>query len=242
MEQIGDIYRSTNRLPFPGRSDIAIPAAMHYLKASDGLVLIDPFEMDPAHGRAVEDLGQPRYVLITNLNHERDAQLYRRRYGAVIGYHRDLAGYFDFEADFLFDDGDELPGGLRAVALPGTFRGETAFWHEGQGGSLVFGDALMNLDLSTYGFAGTFMGTVGWPDGLGTMPRVLMQDEERALESLRGLFDWDFSRLLMTHGTPVQIQARQALRLALNNYQPLVPYFMRRTASTLISRVWERVS
>ena len=241
MEQIAGIFRSHNQLPFPGWSDMAIPAAMHTIKAADGLILIDPWEIDAAHLRAIEDLGHPKHILITNLNHERDAQAYRRRYGAQVWAHRDLAGFFDFTLDGLFDDGDVLPGELHALCLPGTFRGETVFWHEKEGGSLIFGDALMNLNLAEYGLAGGLMQTAGWPDGPGTMPRLLMQDEARALASFRRLFEREFTRLLMTHGTPVESQGREALRLALDNYSPTVPSFMRRPLSAVYSTVLERI-
>jgi glyoxylase-like metal-dependent hydrolase (beta-lactamase superfamily II) len=241
MEKIANIYRIHHDLPFPGLESIRLPAAMHCIQDDAGLVLIDPFVLADEETRELEALGKPAYVLITNLNHDRDAEHYRHQYGAMIMAHPSLAGYFDFALDSAFENGDQLPGGLTAIGMPGTFKGETIFLHPEQGGSLIVGDAIMNLSLKRYGVAGAAMKTMGWSEGVGTMPRLMMKDELQADASYRRLLCGSFSRILMTHGTPIHAQAKGTLLKALNNNYPVLPYSMRRVVSKAYNNLWELV-
>lgn len=242
MEKIAGIYRISLDLPFPGVPDTRLPAAMHALPTADGPVLVDPFILEGPQATALEALGTPSHILITNQNHARDAEAYRTRYGARILAHAELDGYFPFSLDGSFADGETLPGDLTAVHLPGTFRGETALYHAAEGGSYVLGDALINIDLERYGLPGTLMGVVGWPQGLGTMPRLLMLDEETALASYERLYRHDFSRLLMSHGDPVRQDGPHALRAALENDNTVLPVAVRRCLSGPSLAVWDLIA
>ena len=247
IEKLASIYRIDCGLSLPGNLETIsipglpdkMPAAMHAVEAEEGLVLIDPFNLSSEKTRQLEAIGTPGHVLITNLNHDRDALDYRRRYGAKIWGHRDLANYFKFKFDFVFDDGDTVPGDLKAILLPGTFRGETVFLDSREGGSLIAGDAIFNVDLEEFGLAGTAMGAIGWPDGLSTMPRFLMRDEARAIKSYEQLLEWDFARIFMTHGKPVLADAKPPLRTALKEYSSVMPFFMRRAVARVSSNLWE---
>ena len=239
MERIANIYRFHHELPFPGMPATRMPAAFHCLQDEGGLVLIDPFQLPEAEVAELEALGQPAHVLITNQNHERGALHYRRHYGARILAHGDLAGSFDFHLDSAFDHEDPLPGGLTAIHMPGAFKGETIFLHPDEDGSLIVGDAVMNLTLSRYGVAGAAMRAVGWPEGPGSMPRLLMQNETTAVDSYRRLLATPFSRILMTHGTPILADARWTLQKGLLNHRSILPSSLRRALSRMTSNVWD---
>jgi glyoxylase-like metal-dependent hydrolase (beta-lactamase superfamily II) len=248
IEKLASIYRiecglslpgNLETISIPGLAGKQIPAAMHAVQTEEGLVLIDPFNLSCETTRQLEAIGTPGHVLITNLNHDRDAMDYRRRYGAKIWGHRDLSNYFKFKFDFVFDDGDTVPGDLEAILLPGTFRGETVFLDSREGGSLIAGDAIFNVNLDEFGLAGNAMGAIGWPDGLSTMPRFLMRDEKRAIKSYEQLLERDFTRIFMTHGKPVLDDAKAPLRTALKEYRSVIPFFMRRAAARISSNIWE---
>jgi len=248
IEKLASIYRiecglslpgNLETISIPGLAGKQMPAAMHAVQTEEGLVLIDPFNLSCETTRQLEAIGTPGHVLITNLNHDRDAMDYRRRYGAKIWGHRDLSNYFKFKFDFVFDDGDTVPGDLEAIHLPGTFRGETVFLDSREGGSLIAGDAIFNVNLDEFGLAGNAMGAIGWPDGLSTMPRFLMRDEKRAIKSYEQLLERDFTRIFMTHGKPVLDDAKAPLRTALKEYRSVIPFFMRRAAARISSNIWE---
>lgn len=239
-QNIAGVHRLFHDLPFPGMPGTRLPSSMHCVARGGDLVCIDPFMAPFEKGGGL--LGKPTHVVITNENHGRDAAAFRRRYGARIWARRELANAFDFELDCVFSDGARLPGDLRALALPGCFRGESAFLLDDAGGSLVVGDAFMNLDLTRYGLAGAAMRTAGWPQGPGVMPRLLMQDEDEATAAYRRLLRLDFRRILPTHGTPVLSDARAALQAALEDDQTLVPRFARPYLYGLSRSVWERFS
>ena len=248
IEKLASIYRiecglslpgNLETISIPGLAGKQMPAAMHAVQTEEGLVLIDPFNLSCETTRQLEAIGTPGHVLITNLNHDRDAMDYRRRYGAKIWGHRDLSNYFKFKFDFVFDDGDTVPGDLEAIHLPGTFRGETVFLDSREGGSLIAGDAIFNVNLDEFGLAGNAMGAIGWPDGLSTMPRFLMRDEKRAIKSYEKLLERDFTRIFMTHGKPVLDDAKAPLRTALKEYRSVIPFFMRRAAARISSNIWE---
>ena len=242
MDKIANICRHHYQLPFPGMPNTKLPSAFHCVQAHAELVFIDPFILPEEKTSVLEALGTPTHVLITNQNHDRDAEQYRRRYGAKIMAHRDLADHFDFALDGTFEDEDPLPGGLRAIRMYGAFKGETIFLHPEQSGSLIVGDAIMNLQLGRYGVAGVAMRTVGWPEGPGTMPRLLMEDEMQAAESYRKLLRYPFSRILMSHGTPILTEARSTLLKGLGNNQSVLPYPVRRAVSKVSINVWEWVN
>lgn len=237
-QNIAGFHRLFHDLPFPGMPGTRLPSSMHCVVRGEDLVCIDPF-VEPFE-KVASLLGTPTHVVITNENHGRDAEAFRRRYGARIWAHRDLAEGFDWALDGVFTDGERLPGGLCALALPGCFRGESAFLLDDAGGSLVVGDAFMNLDLTRYGLAGAAMRTAGWPQGPGVMPRLLMQNEDEAMAAYRRLLRLDFRRILPTHGTPVLSNANQVLAAALEDDQTLVPRFARPYLYGLSRSVWER--
>ncbi len=246
IERIANVHRIDCGLPLPVLDSVSIPgvpkrmpAAMHGVEVEDGMVVIDPLNLPYEETHQLEAIGRPTSILITSLNHDRDALDYRRRYGARIWAHRDLADNFDFKLDATFGDGEIVPGGLQAICMPGTFRGETIFLDSCEGGSLIVGDAIFNVDLDTYGLAGQALRTIGWPHRLSTMPRFLMRDEERAMKSYEHLLSHDFARILMTHGTPVVDDARGVLQTMLAQSEPLTPFFMRRAMAKVSSSFWE---
>ncbi len=170
-----------------------------YLLAAER-VIIDP--MIPPEGLgALEALGAPEHVLLTNRHHDRDAWRLREAFGCVVhcvrsGLH-ELEGRGPVEA---FDIGDELPGGAIALKVDAICPDETALHIPGH-------RALACAD-----------GVVRWPgqDGLAFVPDAFMDDPERTKAGLRDaygrLLALDFDLLLLAHGEPVVGGGKAALR------------------------------
>lgn len=101
-----------------------------------------------------------------------------------------------------FQDGAELPGGLRAVHVPGHSPGHVALLHEASG-VLVPGDAVMNLA------------------GVRYAPAFLCTDPARNRSTAADrLADLDFDVVAFTHGPELRRNSRAAVRSLLRGQFP----------------------
>ena len=85
------------------------------------------------------------------------------------------------------------------MAIDGAATGETAFHFADDGGTMVIGDALINLE----------------PYGFTLLPAKYCSDQRAMRRSLRRLLEWPFERLLFAHGTPILTAAREQLETLL---------------------------
>lgn len=171
--------------------------------AADGaLYLFDPI---PLAEEALGELtlhGTPAAIYLSSGNHERDAAAWARRFSIPIHAHPEAIAEFVSEegkAAIPFQDGEVLPGGFRAVTLPGGPEGETAFYHEGSGGCLVLGDALIHL-------GGT---------GFALLPDKYCLHPAQLRRSLSRLKELPLEKLFFAHGLPIVSKARERLALLL---------------------------
>jgi hypothetical protein len=123
------------------------------LMTADGPVLIDPEGLtEEGERRLLAAMGgaQPKATVLTNDMHERAAYELREKWGAAVwgpAYGLpERGGTMDVGTpDHLYDDGDTLPGGLRAHKLSGgAFAGDTVLiWTSPEGKRVLFtGDAI----------------------------------------------------------------------------------------------------
>jgi hypothetical protein len=116
-----------------------------YAVRLDGVTLwIDA--VDPRQDRdAVLKLGKPAHQLITFGDHDRDVNALAREFGSEVwvpdGQHPGFP-----QPDHVFQDGDTLPGGLQALAIPGVGYGETVLHGEIAGKRAGFlGDSILHI-------------------------------------------------------------------------------------------------
>ncbi|MBI1929252.1 hypothetical protein HYR99_34025 [Candidatus Poribacteria bacterium] len=208
-ELVPNIYQATTMLK---AGPVKVSSAMHVIKAGEEVILIDPFTLPGAETEALERLGKPTLILITTTWHTRDAESYRKRYGAKILANRAAVPKLGIAVDDAFGDGETLLAGLTTIEMPGTATGETIFRREQGGGTLIAGDALMNFPP---GERGLIMRLIGFHENLGTMPKLFMKDKKLAAESYQKLLDYDFDHILVSHGSPILSRAKKKLRVAL---------------------------
>ncbi|SDU22257.1 Metallo-beta-lactamase superfamily protein [Verrucomicrobium sp. GAS474] len=164
-----------------------------------GWLFIDPIEADGEELEAALG-GHPTFaVVLTNGNHARAAEGFRRRFGIPIHAHADAVEELGIVVDHPFA-GEEAVGGLLAIPIPGGGAGETAFHAPDDGGVLFLGDAVINLEET----------------GLALLPKKYCLNEKASRASLKQLLRLDFSLITFAHGTPLRIQAKERLRLLLN--------------------------
>ena len=176
-----------------------------YLEAPDHVVLIDPLVPQDERDRFFEALdhdveraGRPVAIALTCEWHGRSAAELRERYDADVW----APAGADAQAPVTrpFAPGDRLPGDLEPLELG--FPAEVLLWIP-QHATLVAGDALL-----------------GAPDGLRRCPDAWLPaglDTARFVEVLSAALQLPVRRVVPTHGDPVEQNALEALRNAIES-------------------------
>lgn len=165
------------------------------VKTPDGVVFIDPLMPAPPIIEKLEEFGEPIGVFLTNAHHDRDADWFRKQYDIQVYAHEKAKSDCDTKIDVLVLDGERLPGGLKAIHLPGSVASEIALYAKISGGIILMGDALLNL-----------------PDeGLALLPDQYIEDRKEAIRSLRKLTELDFKVVTFAHGNPLTDNAKEQI-------------------------------
>jgi glyoxylase-like metal-dependent hydrolase (beta-lactamase superfamily II) len=167
----------------------------HAVSGDEGIVLIDPL---PVVDDALAELGGIRAICLTAGTHQRSAWRFRRQLGVPV-YAPALSRLIEEEPDERYGDGDELPGGLRAVFTPGAGTTQHTFLLDRGGGIAFVPDLFVNV-------AG---------EGLAIVGEEEMPDPEEARRSTRKLLDLRFEILCLGHGAPVTEDPKAAIRALL---------------------------
>ena len=169
------------------------------IKTDARLFLIDPI---PLTTPCLEEMAVPigaTSVLVTNLNHPRAAAAFARQFEAPIFAAASVVGEFSAANATTIADGEKIGSGGSAITIDGAATGETAFHFADDGGTMVIGDALINVE----------------PYGFTLLPAKYCSDQKAMRRSLRRLLEWPFERLLFAHGTPILAAAREQLETLL---------------------------
>jgi|tagenome__1003787_1003787.scaffolds.fasta_scaffold20986849_9 hypothetical protein len=166
-------------------------SSSHLIDSPGGAVMVDPVRLADSE---LARLPAPAAILLTSKGHQRAAWRYRRELGAPVWLPAGTPEP-DEQPDDRYGDGDELPGGFRAVLTPGPAAVHFCLLRPGDDGILVCADLLM-----------------GDPDsGLRFGPFEYHEDPDATVRSVEGLLELDFDLLLLAHGRPFQ-NAKAAIR------------------------------
>jgi hypothetical protein len=165
------------------------------LKTPEGVVFVDPMKPSPEVVEKLEAWGVPVAIFLTNANHDRDADWFRKRYQIQIYAHEKAQVDCDTKIDVLVVDNEKLPGGVTALPLLGTSAGGVAFYSKQSGGILLIGDALLNLP----------------GKGLSLLAEQYLEDRKLVLKSLRQLLDLNFKIATFAHGDPLTEDAKPTI-------------------------------
>lgn len=156
-----------------------------------GLYFVDPI---PLADEPLEELAartRPAGVILTSANHERAAASYGRRFGIPLFAHADARA----DIDAAIEEGSRIGDALRVMQIPGAADGEIALHSDADGGLLVLGDALINVE----------------PLGFALLPEKYCADAALLPEGLRRLLDLKFRVMAFAHGTPIVSAAHERL-------------------------------
>ena len=169
------------------------------IQLGDRLFLVDPIPLAADAFADLTEHARISSVFLTNANHARAAIWYAEETGAGVLASAETAGIlYDLEM-IAMAPGDRVGDRIEVVALEGAAEGEIALYLEGDGGSLVLGDALINFGR----------------EGFVLLPAKYCSDQKSLRRSLRQLLDFSFERLLFAHGAPIVSSARARLETLL---------------------------
>jgi hypothetical protein len=158
-----------------------------------GVYLVDPIPLVEPDLATLAQTGPIAGVIATNANHQRAALEYSDRLCVpVLGHADTLAIIRPGRSASL----SVIATDLQAIEIEGAVAGEIALYHPLSGGTLIVGDALINLE--PYGF--TFL------------PSRYCLDQKKMRRSLRKLLTLTLERILFAHGTPIIYRAGERLR------------------------------
>jgi glyoxylase-like metal-dependent hydrolase (beta-lactamase superfamily II) len=166
------------------------------LKGEDGLVVIDPAFLSEEELDGILELGTPKYIILTNKDHERMAYEFRDRYAAKICINEMDSAFLKSSPDQTFRDRDTLPGDLMVINIPNNKSpGESALLLSKGKGVLFIGDAI-----------------IGWPKGeFSMLPKEKYKDSQMAKKSIRILLDYDYDTVLVGDGESVLEDGKGAI-------------------------------
>ena len=160
-----------------------------------GIYLIDPIPLPDLHWATLTRANSIAGIILTNANHQRAALDCSDRFAVpILGQVDTLATIQPSRSADL----SAIAANLGVVEISGAVTGEIIL-HQPANGTLIVGDALINLD--SYGF--TFL------------PAKYCLDQKQMRRSLRKLASFSVKRILFAHGTPIVTRASERLRALL---------------------------
>ena len=196
-----------------------LPRRMTVVRLNDSrLVIYSAISLDEAEMRALEDYGQPAWLIVPNDHHRLDAAAWKQRYPQIRvvapeGSRKKVAEAVPVDSSApRFGDPN-----VRFVIVPGTRAHEAALVVETRTGTtLVLNDVVANIR-NARGFGGWLLELMGFAGDEPHVPRpvsLMMIDDKAALRTQ--LLAWaaidSLNRILVSHGDPIEANPQQALR------------------------------
>jgi glyoxylase-like metal-dependent hydrolase (beta-lactamase superfamily II) len=168
----------------------------HVIVSEAERVMIDPPPLSAEDEAWLQKLGPIAGIVLTNRDHVREAEANRKQFKATVLAPVQDAPLMGIKIDRTFKDGDNLPGGIKAIHIPdGKSPGESALFLDRGKGILILGDALIGKT----------------PGRLSLMPPEKYRDPSKAREGIRVLLKQSFDTILLGDGTSILIGGKQAV-------------------------------
>ncbi len=168
----------------------------YVVKTPEGLVIIDPPNADNDLFDDIRSLGKPVLIYLTNRDHERASDVFRKQFDIPVAIHQLDAASLEIPAEKTMQDGETLYNTLQIIHLPHQKSpGETALYLKPQQ-ALLTGDAL-----------------IGSNGSLSMLPADKYENIQAAREGLEVLLDIDghIKAILLCDGDPILENAQSTL-------------------------------
>jgi hypothetical protein len=196
-----------------------LPRRMTVVRLSDGrLVVWSAIALDEPAMATLEAFGKPAFLVVPNDHHRLDAKAWKQRYPqlqviAPEGAREKVADVVAVDTTSP-DFGDSS---VTFVTVPGTKGREAALVVQtSKGTTLVLNDLVGNVRAAS-GIEGWLLRLAGFAGDDAQIPRVVKVALVKDAAELRTqLLQWaelpSLERILVSHGDPIDIEPRQALR------------------------------
>ena len=196
MKPVAEIQRLNRRIVFWQAYEPAVKTDLcaHAFLTPQGWVLVDPI---PLGEGPLAELGREAAtaaIILTSANHERAAGDLGKNAGVPVCAHACAKGELSVGIDQWIEDGGQVRG-FTAIHLPGFAAGEIALHSTDGQGTMMMGDALINLE----------------PRGFSMLPDKYCAKPKVARKSLQKLLQFSFEVMTFAHGLPIIAGARRRL-------------------------------
>ena len=197
----------------------ALPRRMTVVRLRDRrLVIFSAMALNEAEMRALEEFGDPAYLVVPNDHHRLDAKSWKLRYPGILviapaGAVSKVQKAVQVDATVAdFNDPDVV-----LIDVPGTGAHEAALVvKSADGTTLVLNDLVGNIR-DSHGLSGWFLRKMGFagdaPHIPGPVKRAIVNDKALARDQL---MTWaalpSLKRILVSHGAPIEENPGDALR------------------------------
>jgi glyoxylase-like metal-dependent hydrolase (beta-lactamase superfamily II) len=168
--------------------------------ADAGFYLVDPIEIGADIIAATVGASSVAGVVVTNANHARASAAFAARFEVAVYVHPAARDQINYANCIEIGRPAAAVAGAQIVTIDGAAPGEIALFLDGSGGTVIFGDAVINA--GSYGFT--------------LLPAKYCVSARQMRKSLRKLLDLQFERMLFAHGTPIMSNARTRLAALLD--------------------------
>jgi hypothetical protein len=198
-----EFHQLSKRLAVWHRYDSAVKTELFStaLVTAAGIYIVDPTLLTDDQFQLLAQTAPAAGVVITNANHTRAVVEFSERLSVPIFAAPNALADSTLKNAHQTGDGVVLPGGLEIIEISGAAPGEIALHHADDGGTLIIGDAVINLE----------------PYGFTLLPRKYCENQNEMRRALRKLLDRPAQRLLFAHGTPVLSAGTDHLRQLLDD-------------------------
>ena len=172
----------------------------HLFAVGEHRILVDPPPMENHDLAQIRHAGKVDYIVITNRDHDREAEIYKHELGCQLLVPDKDKSQMNVQADKTFKDGELLPGGIWVIQLVDQKSpGESALFLEQGRGVLLVGDALIGK----------------LPGSVSLLSPEKYADVSKAREGLYRLLKYNFDSLLVGDGFSLLTGAKPIVERAL---------------------------
>jgi len=194
-----EIHRLTRALAVWHAFDPSVRADLSStaITTPTGTYLIDPIPLPPPDLHTLLDGGDARGIIVTNANHWRNSEPLARELAIPIFAFPSAKNQQDETPSFTsISEASKPNGAFDVIPIAGAAAGEIVLYAGADGGTIIFGDALVNFE----------------PCGFSLLPPKYCSNAKEMRQSLRKLVNLEVNRILFAHGVPIVSKASERLR------------------------------
>ena len=178
-----------------------------------------PIALDPGLRAEVEALGKVAHVVAPSLYHHCYAGEWKQTFPAALLW--GAPGLSTKRKNLTFDAtlGEVADPAwaelIDQVPLRGCMLGETVFFHRPTR-SIVSSDLIQNFETSSHFATRLYLKAAGihGKPGVSRMLKLIYRDRAAARASIERMLAWEFERIVLAHGEPIQRDAKETVRSA----------------------------